>query len=356
MGRWPTLRRLSDIMINRLEIRWAAIMLGASIPFAGGCAYYRQAAVGQWEILANLRSNSALINDPGGDSDLSRALQTVDELRVFASDELSLQPGEAYTQYADVKRQHVIWSIFAAPEFSLEPRRWWYPVVGKLSYRGYFSEKLAGREAVKLRERGFDVYVGGVDAYSTLGWFNDPVLSTFIDYDDSALAELIFHELTHKKLYLAGKTEFNEALATAVAQEGVRRWLTDRNDLSALTEYEQILEERRRLHASIQSSREELTALFESPQSDPNDHGRRRKKALILDGLRADLTRVSRRSSIEGGCSRWADAQLNNARLNAFATYYEYVPLFERLLEGAEGDFQAFFDAVVRFWEERSEE
>jgi predicted aminopeptidase len=136
-------------------------------------------------------------------------------------------------------RRYALWNVYAAPEFSLEAKSWWYPVVGRLKYRGYFSEARARRLAAQLAKKGYDVHVGGVAAYSTLGWFRDPVLNTFIDYDEADLAELIFHELTHQRVFIAGDTEFNEALATTVAEEGARRWLVSRHDRELVRAYQE---------------------------------------------------------------------------------------------------------------------
>src|SRR5215475_3013258 len=107
----------------------------------------------------------------------------------------------------------------------MEPKSWWYPLVGSLEYRGYFSEPGAQRYAGKLRKKGYDVYIGGASAYSTLGWFKDPVLNTFIFDPEPDLAETIFHELGHQQVFARGDTDFNEAFATTVGQEGARRWL-----------------------------------------------------------------------------------------------------------------------------------
>ena len=222
--------------------------------------------------------------------------------------------------------------------------------MGKLSYRGYFDEEMAMRASEKLRSKGFDVYLAGIDAYSTLGWFNDPVLSTFVDYRESALAELIFHELTHKRLYLPGETEFNEALATAVAQEGVRRWLKAKGDEEALRRYEEEVEERHALHRRVRGARGELSKLYDRTEGEggPGSEVLREKKGAILEKLRTEIEQSARRRKVGGGALRWAETDLNNAKLNAVSTYYELVPKFEELLERNDGDINRFFEAAAK--------
>jgi predicted aminopeptidase len=211
-------------------VRW----VGRMLPWVGlagmlsGCqtaAYYAQAARGQWQILAQREPVSKCLADPGRPADLKRQLELVLSLREFAGRELKLPPDGHYLSYVELGRDHVVWNVQAAPEFSLEERTWWYPVVGSLSYRGFFSESRARACGDALAARGLDVYVDGVDAYSTLGWFKDPVLSSFVRYPEVQLAAVIFHELAHQRLFVAGDADFNEAFATAVEQAGVRRWL-----------------------------------------------------------------------------------------------------------------------------------
>lgn len=314
---------------------------------AGGCAYYRQAIGGQVEIFSKQKSNEEVILDSGTDPGLKQRLELIGELREFAETDLHLEAGENFTRYADLGREHVVWSVFATPEFSLEPKRWWYPVVGKLSYRGYFRENMAHEAAAKLRRDGYDVFVGGVDAYSTLGWFSDPVLSTFVEDPETHLAELIFHELTHRRLYIAGETAFNEAMATAVATEGVKRWLRSRGDEAALKDYGRSLARRRQVYRRIENARRQLETLYEDGSRFPAEELRRRK-AEVFEQLGRDCARLRLSWGSEAPESKGLEQGMNNAHLNAIATYHELVPLFERLLDEHEGDMDSFFQAVER--------
>ena len=182
--------------------------------------YYVQAIRGEYQILAHRKSVDKLVANPKTPPKLRQQLELVQQLRAFAKTELQLPVDGSYAKYVDVHRKYVVWTVQAAPQFSLEPKVWRYPFVGALAYRGYFSEKKARDYGAGIAKEGFDVYVDGVEAYSTLGWFKDPLMSTFIDDSEPELAELLFHELAHKRVFAAGDTDFNEAYATTVGQEG----------------------------------------------------------------------------------------------------------------------------------------
>ncbi len=327
-----------------------ALLAAWLFPGCGTISYYTQAVGGHFEIVRLQRSGAELRADPETPEALVRKLALIEELREFAGRELGLPAGDNYTQYADLGRQHVVWSVFAAPEFSLEPVRWWYPAVGRLSYRGFFREEAAREFGARLEERGLDVYVGGVDAYSTLGWFDDPVLNTFASGSDVEVAELIFHELTHRRLYLPHETELNEALATAVAQDGVRHWLRSRGDSGALAEYEKRLRRRRELYRLIDEARRRLAVVYAADDESRSSVELRRRKEGILSGLNNEYRQLKRGWGSSGAgrapLHKWFSRELTNAHLNAVATYHRRVPEFERLLAEYEGNRDGFFRAV----------
>ena len=187
--------------------------------------YYGQAVSGQMKILTGRKSIDRLLSAPETPQTLKTRLRLVLDIREFAKEALHLPVGNHYLSYIDLKRPYAVWNVFAAPEFSLEPKTWSYPVIGRAAYRGYFSKQTAIRYADGLKKKQFDVYVAGIAAYSTLGWFDDPVLNTVIHRTNTGLAALLFHELAHQVLYIKDDTAFNESFATAVEQEGLRRWM-----------------------------------------------------------------------------------------------------------------------------------
>ena len=203
----------------------AALIVVLIATLSGGC-YLLQSAQGQLALMSKREPISRVIDKPSTPPGLRAQLQAVTEIRDFAIRQLGLPDNGSYRSYADLGRQYVVWNVVAAPEFSVDPKEWCYPIVGCVDYRGYFSERRARRFGARLRSQGFDVAVGGVAAYSTLGHFNDPILNTMMGWDDVELAAIVFHELTHQLLYVPNDSSFNEALATTVEEEGVRRWLS----------------------------------------------------------------------------------------------------------------------------------
>src|SRR5687767_6056930 len=215
-------------VVRLLGLGFAVVVLAAVLSGCQTVSYYTQAIRGQYQIFANREPIEKLIANTNTPPALREKFRLVMDLRRFAETNLAMPVNGHYNRYADVKRRFVVWNVHAAKEFSLEPKTWWYPIVGRLKYQGYFSEAHANRYAKKLEEKGLDVYVNGVEAYSTLGWFKDPLLNTFIHHGETELADILFHELAHQRVFASGDTDFNEAFATAVAEEGVRRWFKDK--------------------------------------------------------------------------------------------------------------------------------
>ncbi|MDQ7011385.1 MAG: aminopeptidase, partial [Mariprofundaceae bacterium] len=224
--------------------------------------YYLHSARGQVEIMRQTRSIDEVLADSSSTARLREQLRKVRQIRRFAFDELALPVSGSYGDYADLGRSYVLKNLFAADEFSIRLQRWCYPLVGCAGYRGFFDENRLARFRDDLRQQGKDVYVAHVSAYSTLGWFDDPVLNTFVYWPDERLAGLIFHELAHQRLYIDGDTRFNESFATAVQQAGVERWLAQHADKPRLHRYRQYLRNRASVIDLIEHTRQRLAALY----------------------------------------------------------------------------------------------
>lgn len=304
--------------------------------------YYRQAVVGHFEILSKCRSNSSVIADPASDPALRRQLELVNRICRFASERLSLPSKSSYGKYADIGRDHLVWVIYAAPEFSLKPKTWFYPAIGKMDYRGYFREVDARAFASELESEGNDVFIGDVDAYSTLGWFHDPILNTFVNYPDIDLAETIFHELTHRKIFRSGDTVFNESLANTVAEEGVKRWLENEGRHKELIVYQQRLLHRREFYFEIERARMRLEILY---ASDIEAAEMRLKKAEIILTLREQFYELRQRWSGRG-LNSWIRQNINNAHIVSLKIYSEQMPVFRELLKKCDGNLDLFFKKV----------
>ena len=324
----------------RLAI-WALAAL--LLPGCQTAGYYAQAIHGQAKILVHRQPIEKLLADPQTPPTLQDKLRLVLKLREFAARELKLPANGHYLRYVDLHRRYVVWNVEAAPEFSLKEESWWYPIVGRLTYRGYFAEADAQRYAASLARRGLDVSVEGIEAYSTLGWFKDPVLSSFIQNSETELAEIIFHELAHQRLFISGDTDFNEAFATAVAEESVRRWLRAQGNLAAVERYEAGCRRHGEFLQLITKTRSELESLYTSGQSAGE---LKQGKARNFATLRARYQQL--KAGWAGGShyDEWFAQPLNNARLNTWATYYDLVPAFQRRLAANGGDLEAFFRAT----------
>ena len=318
-----------------------AVLLMASCQTA---KFYTQAAGGQLEILRKSKPIPPILADPATPPALKRQLSSVQEIRQFAKEHLTLPGDESYGKYADLGRPYVVWTLYAAPEFSLEPKTWWYPTLGRLDYRGFFRESDTEALAARLRSEGYDVATGGTEAYSTLGWLHDPVLNTFVNAADVDLAELIFHELTHRRLFRNGDTTFNESLANAVAEEGVRRWLKHHARIADLKKYEARLVRRAQFYDRIDSTREELKALYASGKPEEEMRG---EKARIFRGLQNNFRELRRRWGGRG-LEAWLSQDVNNAHLVSVITYHRHIPTFHRLLAECGGDLGKFFEEAEK--------
>lgn len=304
--------------------------------------FYTQAARGQWEIMRKSRANAVVVADPASSEQLKKRLAQVEEMRGFASEHLDLPGHAAYGRYAALEREHLVWVLYAAPEFSLQPKTWFYPFVGALDYRGYFEEAAARKIAAGLRRDGYDVHVGAVDAYSTLGHFHDPLLDTFLFDPEIHLAETIFHELTHHRVFVAGGTEYNECLANVVAEEGVKRWLAHHGRQTELRRYRQLLERRAEFYAQIEETRGKLAGLYRLSTSPAE---MRKRKAEILADLRDRFRELYRKwgaRKIEG----WMEGDLNNGHIVSLKLYNAQMPELRALFHKSGGDFRKFFPAV----------
>jgi predicted aminopeptidase len=317
--------------------------------------FYSQAIRGQLSIVSKRENIRSLVDDPATDASLRMQLETILEIRHFAETELGLPVNKNFSSYVNLERPFVVWNVFAAPEFSLESDNWCFPVAGCVSYRGYFSEAAAENFAGKLKTDGKDVYVGGVAAYSTLGWFADPVLNTVINRDEFRLAALIFHELAHQVVYIPGDTEFNEGFATAVELEGLRRWVehggSGENPSLTLNRVENAVREnqyRQEFVELVQGYRPQLEAVYADSIS---VNEKRRAKADLFDQLREDYAVKKEQWQGYDAYDGWFASEINNAKLNTVATYFNLVPAFDALLVSVDYSLSDFYEKVEEFSE-----
>ncbi|MEJ2515893.1 MAG: aminopeptidase [Gammaproteobacteria bacterium] len=321
-------------------IRATCLVLSACLlAGCGGFAYYAQAVRGHLDLMSRRVPIGEVIADPQTPAAVRQRLEVARQARQFAVEELGLPDNGSYTRYVALERSAAVWNVFAAPRFSLEAKRWCFPVAGCVVYRGYFDEADARAYAAGLAEAGWDTWVGGATAYSTLGRFEDPVLSTMMAWGEVQLAATLFHELAHQRLYVEDDSAFNEAFATVVEQEGLRRWLAApgrQEEAAAWRRRQAFISE---FQALLDATRGRLAELYASGR--PPEAMAAGKQAAF-EQLEADYRQLRARWNWSG-YDRWFDAPLNNARLIPSATYRGLVPAFEALLSASGGDLPVFF-------------
>ncbi len=307
--------------------------------------YYAQAISGHFNVVHRSQPIQRLIANSEVDPQLKQSLTKVMQLREFASRELKLPDNLSYTSYADLQRPYVVWNVFASPKLSLQLKEWCFVQVGCVNYRGFFSQVQAERYAEELRNEGYDVHVGGIRAYSTLGWFSDPVLNTFIGYSETNLARLIFHELAHQVVYVPNDSVFNESFATAVEHEGVRRWFEHHGTASQQTALTSRQDREAIFVELVFRHRERLRAVFGSNAS--NDE-KLAHKARIFEEMRAEFMHLRAQRAGFGAYDQWFDQPLNNALLATVSIYTQWVPAFQAILEHNGQDMMRFFADVIQ--------
>jgi predicted aminopeptidase len=329
-------------MFDALLWRWVPLVATLLLSGCSTLDYYSHLAGGQLQLLQAREPIAELLESPSVDSELKQRLALAQRARDFASAQLSLPNNDSYRLYADIQRPFVVWNVFATPEFSLTPQLHCFPIAGCVAYRGYYSQSRARGAAALLKQEGLDTYLGGVEAYSTLGWFDDPILNTMLRWSDERLVAVIFHELAHQRFYVAGDTAFNESFASFVEHEGLRQWRAKQGLPPSDPQGEQ---QREQFIALVLASRARLQQLY---ASDLPPAQMRSEKQAEFTRLRADYHALSKREW--GGNGRydgWINAPINNAKLLPFGLYDQWVPAFTVLFEQVDRDWPRFYQRVT---------
>ena len=330
------------------------LALAGMIGLLAGCStvgYYSQIVSGHMRIVMGKRPLAEIASDETIDDSIKRRLDLAQRARLFGIEQLNLPNNESYTSFYDTGQEYVTWNVVAAEEFSLNPHNWCFPIAGCVSYRGYYSKEDAESYAAGFKEQGFDVTVNGATAYSTLGWFEDPLLNTMLDRSDPSIASLLFHELAHQQLYVGDDSTFNESFASFVEKEGLKQWQKNEQQVNPQIDQSEMakeLEVRKRRQkefiALLTSTRDSLAELYESA-SEPDEM--RQKKKQRFEQMRVDYAALKASWDDYPGYDQWMSQEMNNARLVAVATYNDYVPAFEVLFKESGSSFDQFYVAAL---------
>jgi len=313
--------------------------------FLSGCqiGYYGQAVKGHMDLMGARQPVAEVVADPSTPAPVRRQLALAGDVLTFAGNDLGLPARKVYRDYVHLEHDAVVWNVIAAPPYSLEPRTWCYLMLGCLSYRGYFDRADAQALAGELDAEGMDTYVSGAIAYSTLGWFADPLTTPMIDRSGPGLVELLIHELVHRRLYIRDDTRFNESLATMVAREGTLRYLA-RHDLAVdLDRWRERDRARDAFLALVGATRERLETLY---RSGADEAAMAVRKAALIEGLRDNYRARAEQLPALRAYAGFFEGPLNNARLNGVHDYYGMVGTFQTLLLSCGGQWDCFWEAV----------
>lgn len=315
---------------------------------SSGCSsfsYYAHVMNGHQELMEAEEDIKDILAQKKYDEKIRARLALALQIRQFATDKLGLPDNDSYKTFVKLNRRYPVWNVIAAKRFSVEAKQWCFLIVGCISYRGYFDEQDAGTEAAELKTEGYDVAVAPVAAYSTLGWFDDPLLSSMLYRDDARLAGIIFHELAHQKIYVDDDSSFNEAFATTVELEGVRRWLAARGNREGIAHYRQYKQRQEAFNRLLQATRNKLKVLYQTHEAAP---AMLAQKQNTFAQMKKDYRRLKKSWGGYAGYDQWMQRDINNADLALVATYHELVPAFETILRQQHNDLPKFYTAVEK--------
>lgn len=342
-----------SVQPKKIRVVFWGLFLAAALTGCQTIQYYSQAISGQNRILQSRQPISEITADPNSSEILRQRLAFIMDVRGFAEDDLQLPVGNNYLTYVDLKRPYVAWNVVATPEFSMVPKTWCYPFVGCAAYRGYFAEADAYNYSESLKNDGYDVNVGGVTAYSTLGWFDDPVLSTFIRRSKASSAALLFHELAHQVLYVPDDTTFNESFATFVEQEGLRRWQKASGNSVIYREYLTNYRRQQQFVRLVLEYRQKLELLY---QTDLAPNRKRIEKASIFADLRNKFNHLKTKQPGLAAYDGWMNRPLNNAKISGIVAYHDFVPAFGKILAEKNGDLAQFYEACRQLAQKKKDD
>jgi len=318
------------------------------LPACSNLSYYIDAANGNFELLEKAQPINEILQQADLDKKFRQQLITFQQARNFASQNLLLPDNDSYRSFSELGRDFVVWNVVATSEFSIEPEKWCFLFVGCLAYRGYFEKDKVEAYAEELKKQGLDVYVSGVSAYSTLGWFDDPIVSSMLYADEARRVGIIFHELAHQLMYRKNSTTFNESFAMLVEEEGLRRWFESRNEPVLLEQYKEDKVRSRQFHKMLVQTKNQLKLLY---SQDLSDTEKRQQKSHYLKQIKEDYKNLRQQWHGYSGYDQWMSQPLNNAHFVLVQTYFDLLPMFKTMLSQQDNDLRAFYAEVIKLSE-----
>lgn len=336
-------------------------LLGGSLLFCSP-AYVIRAGIEEAKILSRREPISAVMASPLTTDETRAKLTVVRTARTFAEKELGLDVGESYTTFSPVDSDTLLLVVTGSRKDRFQPVTWWFPVVGRVPYKGFFKPKDALAEARRLEREGYDAAVRPAGAFSTLGWFNDPVLSTVLRYDDVALGATVIHEVTHNTVFIPGQVSFNESFASFVGDRGAIALFCgiEGDDGARCVRAREEWEDARVFGAALQDLVARLESVYGRDDLDSD------AKVAAREGVVDDWRRAFERDvapKLHGPLRGYHRRPINNATLIGIRLYYDRLDLFEgvyramgvpleeavaRMIEAAESSPDEPFEAVAR--------
>jgi len=283
------------------------------------------------------------LKDPQLTDEQKRKIQLAQRARDFAEKELSLKPTKNYTNFVMLDRPYVTYVVSAAPKWQLKSFQWHYPIVGSMPYKGFFNEADAKKEEENLQKENLDTYMRGVSAYSTLGWFKDPLLSSMLRYKDYDLVNTIIHETVHATLYIKHEADFNERMAVFLGNRGAEIFYSQDEGPNSPT-LKTVKNENAddKLFSTWMSGKlKTLEAWYEAlPKDQQIDELRQKQFTQLQDDFKKELLPKLKTETYK----KFQNTKLNNARLLVYRTYMQDLSDFEKLFEKTGKDFKKFLE------------
>jgi predicted aminopeptidase len=331
-------------------MRLARVLLPLAVPLlASACSptYVLRAAWEEAKILNARKPIARIVADTATDWETRDKLLLVLQARQFAADSLGLDAGDSYTLFSRVESDTLVMVLSAAPRDEFRPHTWWFPIVGSVPYKGFFDPRDAEREQRRLEARGFDTYLRPSAAFSTLGWFNDPLLSTLLRYDRVSLANTVVHEIFHNTFYAPGQAVFNESLASFVGGRGAIEFFCrrDGDGAESCRTARAMWEDDLLFGAFLEALVAEVEALYARTDLSTEDKLRERER-VFTDAQRRFAQEVRPRLQVDTYPGFTRDP-LNNATLISRHIYFDRLHLFEEVYRSRGGDFLRAMNDIV---------